>query len=167
MVEPTASRPHMPEYGVDTPEWEPLPWSWARERLEAARNVWLVTVAADGRPHSLPVWGVWADDEHRFAFSCAPGSRKARNLAENPQCVVSTEDTVECLSVEGVAARVGGEPRIAFWVDRYLAKYQRLAAELDEEFLRSNLIFEVTPERAFAIVEREDEFANRATRWTF
>jgi hypothetical protein len=29
------------------------------------------------------------------------------------------------------------------------------------------VIFEVTPERAFAIIEREDEFSNRATRWTF
>lgn len=157
----------MPEYGVDTPEWEALPWSWARDRLEGARNVWLVTVSNRGRPHSLPVWGVWVDDQHRFGFSCAPGSRKARNLDENPRCVVTTEDTVECLSVEGVTSAVEDEERIAFWVDRYLAKYQGLAPDLNAEFLRSNLIFEVRPERAFAIIEREDEFATRATRWKF
>jgi len=28
-------------------------------------------------------------------------------------------------------------------------------------------VFEFTPERAFAIIEREDEFAERATRWHF
>ena len=167
MGDPTASRPHMPDYGVDTPEWEALPWSWARARLDAARNLWLVTVSGRGRPHSLPVWGVWADDEHRFGFSCAPGSRKARNLADNPRCVVTTESTVECLSLEGEANRVTNDERLAFWIARYLAKYRALAPDLSEEFLRSNLIFEVTPERAFAIIEREDEFANRATRWTF
>ena len=67
----------MPDYGVDTPEWEPLPWSWAAERLGANRNFWVVTVSTDGRPHALPVWGVWNDDEGRFAFSCSPRARKA------------------------------------------------------------------------------------------
>lgn len=167
MTDPVASAPYMPEYGVGNPDWRALPWSWARDRLDAARNVWLVTVSSRGRPHSLPVWGVWADDEHRFGFSCAPGSRKARNLADNPRCAVTTEDTVECLSLEGTARLVTDDGRIGFWVDRYLSKYQALAPELSGDFLRSNLVFEVDPERAFAIIEREDEFANRATRWTF
>lgn len=92
MIEPVASAPNMPDYGVGAPEWEALPWEWARERLEATRNVWLVTVSGRGRPHSMPVWGVWADDDHGFAFSCAPGSRRARNHAGNPRCVVTTED---------------------------------------------------------------------------
>ncbi|MGH3863391.1 MAG: hypothetical protein ACRDSQ_28115, partial [Actinokineospora sp.] len=47
--EPEGQRPHMPDYGVDTPSWEPLPWSWAAERLMANRNFWIVTVSADGR----------------------------------------------------------------------------------------------------------------------
>jgi hypothetical protein len=33
--------------------------------------------------------------------------------------------------------------------------------------MRENTIFEVTPERAFGIIEREDEFAQRATRWVW
>jgi hypothetical protein len=35
------------------------------------------------------------------------------------------------------------------------------------QFLRSNAIVAVTPERAFGIIEREDEFSQRATRWTW
>jgi hypothetical protein len=167
MADPVASAPHMPAYGVGAPEWEALPWSWARDRLEATRNVWLVTVSGRGRPHSMPVWGVWADDEQRFAFSCAPGSRKARNLDQNPACVITTEDTIECLSLEGTAVQITDEARLGFWVGRYLAKYQPLAPDLSAEFLRSNLIFEVRPERAFAIIERVDEFATRASRWKF
>jgi pyridoxine/pyridoxamine 5'-phosphate oxidase len=157
----------MPDYGVDTPEWQPLPWSWAAERLGANRNFWVVTVSTDGRPHALPVWGVWNDDEGRFAFSCSPRARKARNLAGNPHAVVMTDDTVECLSIEGQADSVSDEQRQAQWIDRYLAKYRPMAPDLSADFLRQHLMLEFVPERAFAIIEREDEFATRATRWVF
>lgn len=157
----------MPDYGVDTPAWEPLPWSWATERLVANRNFWVVTVAADGRPHALPVWGVWDDGERRFAFSCSPRARKARNLAANPQAAVMTEDTVECLSVEGRADPVRDEGRQAQWIDRYLAKYRPISPDISADFLRQHLMLEFVPDRAFAIVEREEEFSTRATRWVF
>ncbi|MET0146309.1 MAG: pyridoxamine 5'-phosphate oxidase family protein [Ilumatobacteraceae bacterium] len=166
MNPPHASRPHMPAYGVDTPDWTPLPWSWAAERLGAGRNYWVVTASGGGRPHALPAWGVWDDAEHRFAWSCAPTSRKAANVAENPQVVVAVDDTVECVSVEGRAARVGGR-RQEVWIERYLAKYSSLAPDLSAEFIRDNVLLELTPQRAFGIIERDDEFAARATRWTF
>jgi hypothetical protein len=157
----------MPDYGVDSAEWTPLEWSWAAERLAGNRNFWVVTVSAAGRPHAMPVWGVWDDDDLRFCFSCGPRARKARNLAENPACVVAVDDTVECLSIEGTARPVPAGERQDQWVDRYLGKYLPVQPDLTAEFIRGGLIFEVTPERAFAIIEREDEFATRATRWTF
>ncbi len=157
----------MADYGVDSPGWSPLPWSWAAERMAAYRNFWVVTTSAAGRPHALPVWGVWADGDGRFAFSCAPGARKARNLAANSQVVVGGDDTVECVSIEGTAALVENPARLSVWVERYLAKYQALSPELSAEFLLANRFFEVTPERAFGIIEREDEFSTRATRWVF
>jgi PPOX class probable F420-dependent enzyme len=157
----------MPGYGVDTPSWVPLPWSWAAERLIANRNFWVVTVSADGRPHALPVWGVWDDDDGRFAFSCAPQARKASNLAANPRAVIMVDDTVECLSVEGWARPVHGDERQAQWIERYLAKYQPISPDISADFLRQNLIFEFVPERAFAVIEREEEFSTRATRWVF
>ena len=167
MTEPRAERPHMPDYGVDTPSWNPLRWSWAAEKLVANRNYWVVTVSAEGRPHSLPVWGVWVDEEHRFAFSCGPRSRKAANLTANPHAVVTVDDTVECISVEGQAAMVGDTSRTEAWIARYLVKYAPIAPDLSAEFLRANLVFEFVPERAFAIVERADDFSARATKWTF
>jgi hypothetical protein len=167
MDEPRAERPWMPDYGVNTPSWAPLPWTWAAERLVANRNFWVVTVSADGRPHALPVWGVWDESEHRFAFSCSPRARKARNLATNPSAVIMTDDTVECISIEGRAAAVTGDERREQWINRYLAKYQPITPDIDADFLRQHLMLEFTPDRAFAIIEREDEFANRATRWRF
>ncbi len=157
----------MPDYGVDASSWNPLPWSWAADKLATGRNYWVVTVSAAGRPHAMPVWGVWDDDEHRFAFSSGPRSRKAANLAANPQTSFMIDDSVECLSLEGRANRVGDEYRQDVWIGRYLGKYQAVTPDLSAEFLRANLLFEIVPERAFAVIEREDEFAARATKWSF
>src|SRR5262245_61723663 len=104
VTEPVGERPYMPDYGVDTDQWRALPWSWAAQRLTGARNYWVVTVSAQGRPHALPVWGVWDDDEHRFFFSCGPRSRKARNIEANPRVTIASEDTVEAISLAGSAA---------------------------------------------------------------
>ncbi len=109
----------MPDYGIDTPAWSPLPWSWAAVRLIANRNFWVVTVSVDCRPHALPVWGVCDDDEARFAFFCGPRARKARDLAVNPRAVIMIDDTVECLSVEGRAGAVRDDERQAQWIERY------------------------------------------------
>ena len=166
MTAPRGERPYMPDYGVDTADWQPLPWSWAADRLTSNRNYWVVTSSTEGRPHVLPVWGVWNDEELRFAFSCGPRSRKARDLAVNPHAAVAIDDTVECLSIEGRATRTEGA-RAETWIDRYLTKYQPLAADLSADFLRENLLFEFVPARAFAVIEREEEFAARATRWRF
>jgi general stress protein 26 len=165
MVEPVGERPQMPDYGVETDQWQALPWSWAAQRLIRNRNYWVVTVSAAGGPHALPVWGVWDDEEHRFCFSCGPRSRKARDLAANPHVCVAPEDTVEAVSVEGTALVIHEESRRECWIERYLTKYLPVSPDLGADFLRENLIVEVTPERVFAIIEREQEFATRATRW--
>ena len=157
----------MPDYGVSTSSWTPLPWSWAVQRLLTNRNFWVVTVSPAGRPHAMPVWGVWEVAENRFMFSCGPRSRKARNLEANPQVAVMTEDTVECLSIEGAAAFVEDPARQGVWIERYITKYRPMSADLSPEFIRQNLIVEFEPERALAVIEREDEFASRATRWRF
>lgn len=158
----------MQGYGVDPSSWSALPWSWAAERLTPNRNYWLVTASGQGRPHAMPVWGVWDDTEQRFMFSCSPTARKARNLRENDAVVVTVDDTVECISVEGVARLLDeGEEARERWVERYVEKYQSMAPELTAEFVRGGLIFEVRPLRAFGIIEREDAFSERATRWEF
>ena len=157
----------MPDYGVQTDQWRALPWSWAAQRLINARNYWMVTVSVTGRPHTLPVWGVWEDAAHRFAFSCGPRSRKARDLEANPYVCLAPEDTVEAVSVEGTATLVRDEARREWWIERYLSKYRPMSAELSADFVRENLLVEVTPQRAFAVIEREEEFATRATRWRF
>lgn len=160
----------MTDYGVPSDPEGALPWSWAEERLVANKNYWVVTASASARPHAMPVWGVWLPATERFWFSCSPNARKARNIAENPQCAVTVDDTVECVSVEGRARLVDPDadgPEVDAMVAAYLAKYwddPSVHPEM-EAFLRGHAIFEVTPERAFGIIERDDEFSQKATRW--
>lgn len=157
----------MAAYGTGSPEWKALPWEWAAERLIPNKNYWVVTVSAGGVPHALPVWGVWDDHDLRFMFSCAPSARKARNIAANPQVVFTVDSTVECVSVEGNAAPITEPDRIDTWVDHYVAKYSSEVPEGLGDFVRQHAMFEVVPTKAFALIEREEEFALRATRWRF
>lgn len=160
----------MSDYGVPADLEGALPWSWAQERLVSNKNYWAVTASSSARPHAMPVWGVWLPESERFWFSCSPSARKARNITENPQCAFTVDDTVECISVEG-RARIADPATTDAATDQaiaaYLTKYWDDAAVHPEmeAFLRSHMIIEVTPERAFGVIEREEEFAQRATRW--
>ena len=75
----------MPGYGIAGPEQGSglLHWSWAAERLTAARNYWVVSVWPDGRPHYA---GLGHVGRQRLWFATAAGSRKARNLRSDPRC---------------------------------------------------------------------------------
>ena len=96
----------MPDYGISgADEGEGLlPWEWAAERLSVSHNYMVATTRPDGRPHVMPVWGVWLDDA--FYFSTGRQSRKARNLGANPHCVVSTDRAEEAVILEGLAEEV-------------------------------------------------------------
>src|SRR5688572_23393114 len=167
---PSVERPAMSDYGVPTDPAGALPWSWAQARLVKNKNYWVVTASASGRPHAMPVWGVWLPDTERFWFSCSPNARKARNVAANPQCVVTVDDTVECVSVEG-RARIADQKRDAAAVDQAVSAYARKYCDDPAEyapmeaFVRAHTILEVTPLVAFGIIERAEEFGERATRW--
>ena len=91
----------MPGYGIPKTKKGLLPWKWAEQRLRKSHNYWITTVKPDGSPHVMVVWGLWLDGA--FLFSTGSQSRKARNLAQNPRCVVCTEAAEEAVIVEGIA----------------------------------------------------------------
>ncbi len=151
----------MPGYGI-TPAGDSegvLPWSWAVERLTQAHNYWVATSGREGAPQLTAVWGVWLDAA--FYFSCAGTSRKARNLAENPDCAVSTERADEAVIVEGVAATVSDRASLEQFKAAYDPKYN-WEIEIDK-----GGIFRVIPRVAFAFIEHSDKFQSTATRWKF
>jgi hypothetical protein len=154
VTEPTASRPTFPPgYGISSEPEGMLPWSWAEERLAAARNYWVVTVRPDGSPHAAPVWGIWIDGA--VVFSTARESRKGRNLARDRRVVVNLESGEEVVILEGEVDGVALDARMA---DAYEAKYDyRPGGEGDWFALR--------PRVAYAWLERD--YPRSATRFAF
>ena len=65
---------------------------------------WLTTVNHDGSPHVMPV-GVMRHGGDWY-FTSGPGTRKSRNLARDPRCVVSVATHPFDLVIEGTAHRV-------------------------------------------------------------
>jgi nitroimidazol reductase NimA-like FMN-containing flavoprotein (pyridoxamine 5'-phosphate oxidase superfamily) len=162
--QPRTTRPYMPGYGT-LPANEGsglLPWSWAEERLVASRNYWMVTVWPDGRPHAMPVWGMW--HAGAFLFSSSNPSRKARNLTANPRCVVTTEDPLNPVVVEGTAERITDEKDIAEMLALENAKYET-DYKIDSLDPAVNSCFRVRPQWVFGI--KHDDFVGSPTRWDF
>lgn len=117
-----SGRPEMPaSYGVPKGQEGLLPWGHVGERMSAARNYWLSTVRPDGRPHSVPVWGVWVDEV--LHFGGGRDTRKARNLAENPNVVAHSESGEDVVIIEGVAEEVTDPASQQRIDDAYEAKY--------------------------------------------
>jgi hypothetical protein len=67
-------------------------------------TVWLTTINPDGSPHVMPLGVVGRCGS--WYFTSGPATRKSRNLARDPRCVVSVATHPFDLVVEGVAERV-------------------------------------------------------------
>jgi nitroimidazol reductase NimA-like FMN-containing flavoprotein (pyridoxamine 5'-phosphate oxidase superfamily) len=65
---------------------------------------WLATVNPDGRPHVTAVGVLRIDGA--FYFNSGAGTRKAKNLARSPQCVITVATHPFDLVFEGEATRV-------------------------------------------------------------
>ncbi len=164
-TQPKASRPKMPAaYGIAEASagMGLLPWRWAMQRLKKSRNNWLATATPDGRPHAMIVWGVWLGNE--FYFSTSPESRKGRNLAANPRCVVCTDRTEEAVIVEGRVTRV----RKADLLRKFRTAYRRKYNE-DVDTAQPDVygVYAVRPEVAFGFYSDPERWAGSATRWSF
>lgn len=159
---PKASRPAMPrDYGIAKGAKGRLDWSWAVERMAAAKNYWIVSVRPDGRPHAMPVWGVGLNDTVYFSTSLA--SRKGLNLTANPAVVVHLESGDEAVVLEGTAVRVTDPAELERFDDAYAAKYGGIRPARD--MAQGNGFYRVALRVAFGWAE--NSFPNSATRWTF
>lgn len=164
---PHSSRIAAPGYGFPKGTKGLLPWSWAEQRLKKSHNYWITTVKPDGSPHTSPhtmvVWGLWQDG--RFLFSTGSQSRKARNLAQDPNCVVCTELANEAVIVEGVAEIADVAARRKF-LAKYKPKYNFDMSSMKDDILSmKEPVFAVRPRVVFALWEKF--FQTKSTRWKF
>jgi nitroimidazol reductase NimA-like FMN-containing flavoprotein (pyridoxamine 5'-phosphate oxidase superfamily) len=160
--EPKADRPFAPGYGIVGSKNGKglLPWAWVARKMSRCRTFWVATIhaglpAGRGRPHVMPVWGVWLDDA--FFFSTGRQSRKGQNLVANPACTVANDDGQEAVIVEGLATEVNDDAALERVASAYKKKYKMDPRSMGEP------IFRVQPSRVFGLVEKS--FAQSATRW--
>ncbi len=161
--DPRSSRPYAPGYGFPTTRKGLLPWSWAEQRLKKSHNYWITTVKPQGSPHTMVVWGLWQGG--RFVFSTGGKSRKARNLAQNKECIVCTELTNEAVIVEGVAEIADVAARRKFLLP-YERKYKfDMSGMRDDILAMKEPVFVIQPRVVFGFWEKY--FQSRSTRWKF
>lgn len=155
---PKTERPYMPNYGVPESTKGALSWKWALDRLLKLHNYYFATSTREGLPHVMPIWGIWV--ENAFVLSTGRESRKARNLAKNPNCVVCTEKLSEAVIVEGAAREITAAAEMKRLDAVYLKKYKPW--HLDPKM---GPIFRVTPSKIFGLNEAGS--MQSVTRWRF
>ena len=87
------------QYGVPT---RFLEWDVVERRLADAHHYWLATVRPDGRPHVVPLDGVWLDGAWYFGGSST--TVRHRNLVANRRVAMHLEDAAGATIVEGECA---------------------------------------------------------------
>src|ERR671920_1595149 len=104
------------------------PWADIERFLTDAQLYWIITVRADGRPHAVPLVGVWQDGA--FTFCTGPDEQKHRNLEANPHVAVTTGstggngwDNGKDVVVEGTAVRVTDPEALEGLAAAWFAKY--------------------------------------------
>ena len=147
----------MPGYGVPDTRKGLLPWSWAEQRLKKSHNYWISTTKPDGSPHTMVIWGLW--DKGVFYFSTGEKSRKGRNLAANPHCVIATENAAEAVVVEGTATLIADPATLKSFARAYEKKYEWDMQNSTEP------VYVLRPQVAFGLYEKQ--FQGSATRWKF
>jgi general stress protein 26 len=115
-----------PRYGnasVPAPAWEDI------ERLLAdAQLYWIITVRRDGRPHAVPLVGVWHDGA--FFFCTGTQEQKHLNLETNAHVAVTTGSTGaggwgtgKDVVIEGTAVRVTDADALQALAAAWFTKY--------------------------------------------
>lgn len=155
-------------------------WSEGRSQLASAEIYWLATIRPEGRPHVAPLMAIL--DAGTIFFVTGESERKAKNLAQNPHCIILTGTN---LMTEGLDVVVEGDAvvetddavlhRIA---DAYVAKYGEdwryvvhdgafhhgEGSIREGEYTGKALVFRIAPQTAFGF-GRGASFSQ--TRWRF
>jgi Pyridoxamine 5'-phosphate oxidase len=78
-----------------------LDWTSVEQRLIDSLHYWLATVRRDGRPHVVPVDGMWLDGGCHFGGD--PATVHIRNLRSDGRATLNLEDGESAVIVEGTA----------------------------------------------------------------
>lgn len=158
----TSDRPEMPaDYGIKRGKTGQLPWNWVSERMEKSHNYWVCSTRPDGRPHAMPVWGVWLGDT--LYFGTNRDSVKGRNLSADPRVAVHLESGDEAVMIESVVEETHDMETLIRIAAAFSQKYP--GYNPDPDFGPEVAMYAVRPRRVMAWLE--NDFVRSATRWRF
>lgn len=163
---PISEQPYKPgDSGVTS-------WADASRLLGEAENYWVGTTRPDGRPHVVPVLAVSAGGV--VCFAASPSSRKARHLARDPHCVVTTHAEGLDLVIEGQVMKLRDEAKLHWVAELYASKYGWPVTVRDGAFWGEGAptagpppyeIYKLVPSAAFGFPTTDGGFT--PTRWRF
>ncbi|MBM9506617.1 pyridoxamine 5'-phosphate oxidase family protein [Actinacidiphila acididurans] len=154
---------------------EAIGWEEAQRLLAAAEIFWVSTVRSDGRLHVTPVIAAW--HEGVLYFGTGPAEQKAKNIAHDGHCALTTggNSLTESLDlvVEGTARQVSDPARIEEVVAAFEAKYGAHITSpegtfhgIGDTFRKGDtLLFAVEPSTAYGFGRQGGGFSH--TRWRF
>jgi PPOX class probable F420-dependent enzyme len=167
-------------YGTPLLDWAPIEarldegLTQAPESGGPSRHTcWLATINPDGTPQLTGVGALWVDGS--FWFETGAGTRKARNLARDPRCVMSVAAHDFDLVVDGEAQIVTDPTRVAAMAARWAvhgwpARVDDTGVALTAEFSAPSagpppwFVYRFAPHTATAVLTVEP---GGATRWRF
>jgi hypothetical protein len=120
---PTSQR-NLDGYGAPTIDWARVR-DVVNDQLTQAPGTggpgrhtsWLTTSNPDGSPHVRPVGVVSVGGT--WYFNSGPGTRKSRNIARDPRCVISVATHPFDLVVEGTAERLTDDDELQTVADAF------------------------------------------------
>ncbi len=143
---PRRVRPKFPsEWHVPETAGRWITWEHARRSLLREKIYWLSTTRHDGRPHAVPLWGLWHDGA--FFFESDPRSVKGRNMEKNPGVVVHIQDGYDTVILEGNSTRETRRKLLQVLQRGYKTKY-----DYSPDWSRpgSQVVYKVEPRRILA-----------------
>ncbi|MGW5122930.1 pyridoxamine 5'-phosphate oxidase family protein [Streptomyces sp. NPDC004069] len=150
-------------------------WAEAQRLLKSSEIFWVSTVRPDGRLHVTPVIAAWHNGV--LYFSTGPGEQKARNLAHDAHCALTTggNSLTEGLDlvVEGTAEQVADAALLEEVIAAYEAKYgphitspEGTFHGIGDAFRKGDaVVFAVAPATAYGFGRGGGVYTH--TRWSF
>jgi Pyridoxamine 5'-phosphate oxidase len=133
-------------------------WGAVYQRLETSERYWLATTRPDGRPHVVPVDGVWVDG--LWYFGGHKDTVHQRNLRTNTKIALHLEDAMSVVIVEGDAE----------WIKPSTGDAKRIATASNDKYgygATAKSYREGTWALRPRVVIAWSDLLNDATRFTF
>ena len=91
----------VPGYQMPEDTTQLLSWEFVTAQMAPSQHYWLTTISAAGRPHAVPVWGIWY--ANRLHFEGSMKTAWARNLVRDPRITAHLPNGEQVVIIEGTA----------------------------------------------------------------